>query len=152
MHLLGNMLYLYTFGDNIENLMGHARYLGFYLFCGVLASLTHVFTSSALNADLLVPSIGASGQSQGFWAVFFLLFPGRCVRVLIFRFVREVPALLAIRVWFAFQLISSIGMLSGDSGGGVAYGAHIGGFIAGLVLVKLFLMSKAGIDERWLPH
>ena len=71
MHLLGNMLYLYTFGDNIENLMGHARYLGFYLFCGVLASLTHVFTSSALNADLLVPSIGASGQSQGFWAVIF---------------------------------------------------------------------------------
>ena len=80
------------------------------------------------------------------------MFPRRRVRVLIFRFVREVPALVAIGVWFAFQLISSIGMFSGDSSGGVAYGAHIGGFIAGLVLVKLFLMGKSGIDERWLPH
>ena len=152
MHLLGNMLYLYTFGDNIENLMGHARCLGFYLFCGVLASLTHVFTSAALNADLLVPSIGASGAISGVLGGYFVRFAVSRVRVLIFRFVREVPALLAIGVWFAFQLISSIGMLSGDSSGGLAYGAHIGGFIAGLVLVKLFLMRKAGIDERWFPH
>jgi membrane associated rhomboid family serine protease len=142
MHLLGNMLYLHIFGDNIENLMGHLRYLIFYLTCGVLASLAHVFTSAALGADLLVPSLGASGAISGVLGGYFLLFPKRRVRVLIFRFISEVPALVAIGVWFAFQLISSLGMFSGGSGGGVAYGAHIGGFIAGLVLVKLFLIGK----------
>ncbi|MGB5617556.1 MAG: rhomboid family intramembrane serine protease [Desulfobacterales bacterium] len=142
MHLLGNMLYLHIFGDNIENLMGHLRYLIFYLTCGVLASLVHVFASAALDADLLVPSLGASGAISGVLGGYFLLFPKRRVRVLIFRFISEVPALVAIGVWFAFQLISSLGMFSGGSGGGVAYGAHIGGFIAGLVLVKLFLIGK----------
>ncbi|MGB7920671.1 MAG: rhomboid family intramembrane serine protease [Desulfobacterales bacterium] len=141
MHLLGNMLYLHIFGDNIENLMGHLRYLIFYLTCGVLASLAHVFASAALGADLLVPSLGASGAISGVLGGYFLLFPKRRVRVLIFRFVSEVPALVAIGVWFAFQLISSLGMFSGGSGGGVAYGAHIGGFIAGLILVKLFLIG-----------
>jgi membrane associated rhomboid family serine protease len=142
MHLLGNMLYLHIFGDNIENLMGHLRYLIFYLTCGVLASLAHVFTSAALDADLLVPSLGASGAISGVLGGYFLLFPKRRVRVLIFRFIREVPALVAIGVWFAFQLISSLGMFSGGAGGGVAYGAHIGGFIAGLILVKIFLIGK----------
>ncbi|MEJ2474620.1 MAG: rhomboid family intramembrane serine protease [Desulfobacterales bacterium] len=141
MHLLGNMLYLHIFGDNIENLMGHLRYLIFYLTCGVLASLAHVFTSAALDADLLVPSLGASGAISGVLGGYFLLFPKRRVRVLIFRFISEVPALVAIGVWFAFQLISSLGMFSGGAGGGVAYGAHIGGFIAGLILVKFFLIG-----------
>ena len=141
MHLLGNMLYLHIFGDNIENLMGHLRYLIFYLTCGVLAALAHVFASAALDADLLVPSLGASGAISGVLGGYFLLFPKRRVRVLIFRFISEVPALVAIGVWFAFQLISSLGMFSGGSGGGVAYGAHIGGFIAGLILVKLFLIG-----------
>lgn len=141
MHLLGNMLYLHIFGDNIENLMGHLRYLIFYLTCGVLASLAHVFASAALGADLLVPSLGASGAISGVLGGYFLLFPKRRVRVLIFRFISEVPALVAIGVWFAFQLISSLSMFSGGSGGGVAYGAHIGGFIAGLILVKLFLIG-----------
>jgi membrane associated rhomboid family serine protease len=142
MHLLGNMLYLHIFGDNIENLMGHLRYLIFYLICGVLASLAHVFTNAALHADLLVPSLGASGAISGVLGGYFLLFPKRRVRVLIIRFVSEVPALVAIGVWFAFQLISSLGMFSGGSGGGVAYGAHIGGFVAGLVLVKFFMIGK----------
>ncbi len=142
MHLLGNMLYLHIFGDNIENLMGHLRYLIFYLTCGVLASLAHVFTSAALHADLLVPSLGASGAISGVLGGYLLLFPKRRVRVLIIRFVSEVPALVAIGVWFAFQLISSLGMFSGGSGGGVAYGAHIGGFVAGLVLVKFFMIGK----------
>lgn len=141
MHLLGNMLYLHIFGDNIENLMGHLRYLIFYITCGVLASLAHVFTSAALGANLLVPSLGASGAISGVLGGYFLLFPKRRVRVLIFRFISEVPALVAIGVWFAFQLISSLGMFSGGAGGGVAYGAHIGGFIAGLVLVKFFLIG-----------
>ena len=152
MHLLGNMLYLHIFGDNIENLMGHRRYLGFYLLCGVLASLAHVFTSAALNADLLVPSLGASGAISGVLGGYFLLFPKRRVRVLVFRFITEVPALVAIGVWFAFQLISSLGMLGGGPGDGVAYGAHIGGFIAGLVLVKLFLIGRHEGKARRLPH
>jgi membrane associated rhomboid family serine protease len=152
MHLLGNMLYLHIFGDNIENLMGHRRYLGFYLLCGVLASLAHVFTSAALNADLLVPSLGASGAISGVLGGYFLLFPKRRVRVLVFRFITEVPALVAIGVWFAFQLISSLGMLGGGSGDGVAYGAHIGGFLAGLVLVKLFLIGRHEGRARRLPH
>ena len=143
MHLLGNMLYLHIFGDNIENLMGHLRYAVFYLTCGVLASLAHVFTSAALGANLLIPSLGASGAISGVLGGYFLLFPKRRVRVLIFRMVSEVPALVAIGVWFAFQLISSLGMFSGGSGGGVAYGAHIGGFIAGLVLVKIFLIGNS---------
>ncbi len=142
MHLLGNMLYLHIFGDNIENLMGHLRYLIFYITCGVLASLAHVFTSAALDADLLVPSLGASGAISGVLGGYFLLFPKRRVRVLIFRFISEVPALVAIGVWFAFQLISSLGMFSGGAGGGVAYGAHIGGFVAGLILVKFFLIGR----------
>jgi membrane associated rhomboid family serine protease len=145
MHLLGNMLYLHIFGDNIENLMGHLRYLIFYLTCGVLASLAHVFASAALGADLLVPSLGASGAISGVLGGYFLLFPKRRVRVLIFRFISEVPALVAIGVWFAFQLISSLGMFSGGAGGGVAYGAHIGGFVAGLILVKFFLI---GADSK----
>jgi membrane associated rhomboid family serine protease len=152
MHLLGNMLYLHIFGDNIENLMGHRRYLGFYLLCGVLASLAHVFTSAALNADLLVPSLGASGAISGVLGGYFLLFPKRRVRVLVFRFITEVPALVAIGVWFAFQLISSLGMLGGGPGDGVAYGAHIGGFLAGLVLVKLFLIGRHEGKARRLPH
>ncbi len=141
MHLLGNLLYLHIFGDNLENLMGHLRYLIFYLTCGILASLAHVFTSAALGANLLIPSLGASGAISGVLGGYFLLFPQRRVRVLIFRFIGEVPALVAIGVWFVFQLISSVSMLSGGEGG-VAYGAHIGGFIAGLILVKLFLLGK----------
>lgn len=151
MHLLGNMLYLYIFGDNLENLMGHLRYLVFYLTCGVLASLAHVFVSAALDADLLIPSLGASGAISGVLGGYFLLFPKRRVRVLIFRFISEVPALVAIGVWFAFQLISSLGMFSGGSGGGVAYGAHIGGFVAGLALVKFFLIGKESRKSLLLP-
>jgi membrane associated rhomboid family serine protease len=141
MHLLGNMLYLYIFGDNLENLMGHLRYAFFYLFCGILASLAHVFTSAALGANLLIPSLGASGAISGVLGGYFLLFPKRRVRVLFLRSVIQVPALVAIGVWFLFQLISSVGMFSGGSGGGVAYGAHIGGFIAGMLVIKLFTLG-----------
>jgi membrane associated rhomboid family serine protease len=142
MHLLGNMLYLHIFGDNIENLLGHARYLAFYLAGGVLASLAHVFTSAALGVSLLIPSLGASGAISGVLGGYLLLFPKRRVRVLFFRTVTQVPALMAIGVWFLFQLISGLGMLSDASGGGVAYGAHIGGFIAGMLLIKLFTFGR----------
>lgn len=141
-HIAGNMLFLWIFGDNIEDRMGHVRYVIFYLLCGVIASLSHVFATAALAADqesLLVPSLGASGAISGVLGGYILLHPSRRVTVILFRFLTDVPAWVAIGLWFAFQLISGLGMLGGGSQqGGVAYAAHIGGFIAGLVLIKFF--------------
>ena len=141
-HIAGNMLFLWIFGDNIEGRLGHIRYLLFYLLCGVLASLAHVFTTYALagnSEDMLVPSLGASGAISGVLGGYILLHPGRRVTVILLNFLTTVPAWLAIGMWFAFQLISGLGMLGeGSQQGGVAYGAHIGGFIAGLALIKLF--------------
>jgi membrane associated rhomboid family serine protease len=141
-HIGGNMLFLWIFGDNIEDRLGHVRYAIFYLLCGVAASLAHVFTTVALASDqssMLVPSLGASGAISGVLGGYLLLHPKRRVTVILFRFLTDVPAYVAIGIWFAFQLISGLGMLGGGSQqGGVAYGAHIGGFIAGLVLVKFF--------------
>jgi membrane associated rhomboid family serine protease len=122
--------------------MGHLRYTVFYLFCGILASLAHVFSSAALGANLLIPSLGASGAISGVLGGYLLLFPKRRVKVLFLRSVIQLPALMAIGVWFLFQLISSLGMFSGGSGGGVAYGAHIGGFIAGMLVIKLFTIRR----------
>ena len=140
-HLLGNMLYLWIFGDNIENRLGHSRYLIFYLLCGVLASLSHVFATAALSPQyMLVPSLGASGAISGVLGGYLLLFPKQRVRVMMGRGITTVPAFVALGVWIVFQVISSMGMLGGQEqgGGSVAYAAHIGGFIAGLVLVKMF--------------
>lgn len=147
-HIFGNMLYLWIFGDNLEDRMGHLRYLVFYLVCGVLASLAHVFTTVAFSSDpsgLLVPSLGASGAISGVLGGYILLFPHRQVRAIVFRFLTTIPAWAAIGIWFLFQLISGLGMLgSGSQEGGVAYAAHVGGFIAGLALVKVFLIGGAG--------
>jgi membrane associated rhomboid family serine protease len=138
-HLFGNMLFLWIFGDNIENSMRRARYVIFYLLCGILAGLAHVFATVAFGGNQLIPSLGASGAISGVLGGYLLLFPHRRVRVLMMRTVTEVPAYIAIGMWFVFQLISGIGMLgSGSQAGGVAYAAHIGGFIAGFVLVKAF--------------
>ena len=135
-HLLGNMLFLWVFGDNIENRIGHARYLIFYLVCGIIASLSHVFISGASSE---IPSLGASGAISGVLGEYLLLFPSRRVRVMMGRGVGEVPAFVALGIWIVFQIINGMGMLGGDgTGGGVAYAAHIGGFIAGLALIKLF--------------
>jgi len=135
-HLLGNMLFLWVFGDNIENRIGHIRYLIFYLVCGIIASLSHVFVS---GSDSLVPSLGASGAISGVLGGYLLLFPSRRVRVIMGRGITTVPAFIALGIWIVFQVISQLGVLGGDQGGGgVAYAAHIGGFIAGLALIKLF--------------
>ncbi|HEV8273137.1 MAG TPA: rhomboid family intramembrane serine protease [Chitinophagaceae bacterium] len=135
-HLLGNMLFLWVFGDNIENRIGHMRYLIFYLVCGIIASLSHVFVS---GSDSLTPSLGASGAISGVLGGYLLLFPSRRVRVIMGRGITTVPAFVALGIWIVFQVISQMGVLGGDQGGGgVAYAAHIGGFIAGLALIKLF--------------
>jgi len=141
-HIAGNMLFLWIFGDNIEDRLGHIKYLIFYLLCGIIASLAHVFTTGVFASDpesLLVPSLGASGAISGVLGGYLLLHPKRRVTVILFRFLTDVPAYVAIGIWFAFQLISGLGILGGGSEmGGVAYAAHIGGFIAGLVLIKFF--------------
>jgi membrane associated rhomboid family serine protease len=147
-HIAGNMLFLWIFGDNIEDRLGHVRYIIFYLLCGVLASLAHVFATGVFATDessLLVPSLGASGAISGVLGGYLLLHPKRRVTVILFRFLTQVPAYVAIGMWFGFQLISGLGMLGGGSQqGGVAYAAHIGGFIAGLVLIKFFDLGSRG--------
>jgi len=138
-HLAGNMLYLWIFGDNIENVLGHRRYLVFYVVCGVLASLAHVFTTVATQGNTLVPSLGASGAISGVLGGYMLLFPGRRVRMLMGMGTVDMPAWVSIGMWFIFQLAAGIGLLGGGSqAGGVAYAAHVGGFVAGLILVSPF--------------
>jgi membrane associated rhomboid family serine protease len=133
------MLYLWIFGDNLENALGHLRYLIFYLVTGVLASLAHVFTTAATDGNMLMPSLGASGAISGVLAGYMLLFPGRRVRMLMGRGTAEMPAWVSIGVWFLFQVVAGMGLLGGGSqAGGVAYAAHVGGFIAGLILIKMF--------------
>jgi membrane associated rhomboid family serine protease len=142
-HIFGNMLFLWIFGDNVENRLGHLRYLLFYLVCGLLASLAHVFATVAFGGNQLIPSLGASGAISGVLGGYILLYPGRRVRVIMMNVLTQVPAWVAIGLWFVFQLISGLGILgSGSQEGGVAYAAHIGGFIAGLVLVKLFAIGR----------
>lgn len=146
-HIFGNMLFLWIFGDNIEDRLGHLRYAIFYLVCGILAGLAHVISTAAFAGDnqasLLIPSLGASGAISGVLGGYLLLFPTRRVTVLLSYFVTQVPAFIAIGLWFVFQLISGLGMLgSGSAAGGVAYAAHIGGFIAGLVLIKVFEIGR----------
>lgn len=145
-HIAGNMLFLWIFGDNLEHTLGHIRYAIFYLICGIIASLAHVITTAMLATDpssLLIPSLGASGAISGVLGGYLVLHPKRRVTVIMFRFLTDVPAYVAIGIWFAFQLISGLGLLGGGSQtGGVAYAAHIGGFIAGVVLVKLFAIGR----------
>lgn len=138
-HLFGNMLFLWIFGDDIEDHLGHARYLAFYLVCGVLAALAHVMSTFLFGQSPMTPSLGASGAISAVLGAYLLLHPFRRVRVLIGFFVVAVPALFAIGMWFVFQVLSGIGALgAGAQEGGIAYAAHIGGFIAGLLLIKLF--------------
>ncbi len=139
-HILGNMLFLAIFGDNLENVMGHLKYLLFYLLCGLLAGLSHVFSTLILGQNLLIPSLGASGAISGVLGGYMLLFPTRGVHVWLFLFiVVTVPAFLVVGLWFVFQVLNGLGTLGGEEAGGVAYAAHIGGFIFGLLLVKRFV-------------
>jgi membrane associated rhomboid family serine protease len=141
-HLAGNMWFLWIFGDNIEDNLGRVRYLVFYLLCGILASLAHVAVSAGgQQAD--VPSLGASGAISGVLGAYLVLYPLRRVTVLMLRVVMNVPAYVAVGLWFLFQLISGLGMLGGsETGGGVAYMAHIGGFVAGAALIHPFLIGR----------
>jgi membrane associated rhomboid family serine protease len=147
-HLLGNMWFLWIFGDNVEDALGHLRYFLFYLTTGIIASLAHVFTTIAFygagSEQALVPSLGASGAISGVLGAYMFLFPHRRVTVVMIRLLTQVPSYVAIGMWFLFQLVSGLGIFGGGSQvGGVAYAAHIGGFVAGLLLVRVFAIGMA---------
>lgn len=137
-HIAGNMLFLWIFGDNVENAMGHFRYLIFYLITGIIASLAQVYATVAFGGDPLIPSLGASGAISGVLGAYLLLYPRRRVRVFMFAFLTDVPAIIAIGIWFLYQVASGLGLLGGLDTGGVAYAAHVGGFISGLLLARMF--------------
>jgi rhomboid family protein len=140
-HIAGNMWFLWIFGDNIEDDIGRGRYLVFYLLCGILASLAHVAVSAG-GPQAEVPSLGASGAISGVLGAYLMLHPLRRVTVLMLRVIVNVPGYVAVGIWFLFQLVSGLGMLGGTQTGGVAYAAHIGGFIAGAALARPFLLGR----------
>jgi membrane associated rhomboid family serine protease len=153
-HILGNMLFLWIFGDNVEDRLGHLQYLLFYIIVGILASLAHVATCVLLKSDLLTPSLGASGAISGVMGAYLIFYPNNSVTVLIFRFVTTVPAIVAVGLWFAMQLFSSFMELGAGEGGGVAYGAHIGGFIAGIPLAFFIdkTLSEGKQNASWTQN
>ncbi len=137
MHIGGNMLFLWIFGDNIENRIGHIRFAIFYVLTGVIAALAHILT----DTNSVIPMLGASGAISGVLGGYLLLFPKKQVRAIMFSFMMTtVPAFVALGAWIGLQLLQSyLG-----TGGGVAYMAHIGGFIAGVALIKVFAIGKNG--------
>lgn len=135
-HIAGNMLFLWIFGDNLENLLGHLRFALFYIVCGFAAA----FAQIAMDSGSIIPMLGASGAISGVLGGYVLLFPKRQVRAIIFNFLTTVPAIAAIGIWIVYQLV--LGYLSPAGQGGVAYAAHIGGFIAGIALVKVFAIGR----------
>ena len=137
MHLGGNMLYLWIFGDNLNKVMGQVRYFLFYIVCGLAAGLAHI----AFNSGSGVPSVGASGAISGVLGGYMLLFPRNRVRVMMRGGITAVPAYVMLGLWILIQIVSGA-MDQGGEGGGVAFMAHIGGFAAGLVLVKLFAAGR----------
>lgn len=135
-HLLGNMLYLWIFGDNVENRFGHGAFTVFYVVCGLAAT----FAQLAVSADSNVPNVGASGAIAGVLGAYILLFPQGRVRVLQHGGVFHVPAIVVIGLWIAIQLFSGIGSIATTEQsdvGGVAYMAHVGGFVAGFILTMM---------------
>jgi membrane associated rhomboid family serine protease len=136
MHIGGNMLYLWIFGDNVEDRMGHAKFLIFYLLCGLLAS----FAQIAVGPSSIIPNLGASGAIAGVLGAYLILFPNKGIRVMMGYSVTQLPAIVVVGLWGLLQLFGGFGQL-GREGGGVAYMAHVGGFIAGMVLVFLFRNS-----------
>ncbi len=143
LHIISNMWALWIFGDNVEDAMGRARFTLFYLLCGVLAGLTHIF----IQPDLTVPSIGASGAIAGVLGAYLVLYPTARMVVLLpilfFPFFFEVPAILYLAIWFLTQLYSgTIALAIPEQVGGIAFWAHVGGFVAGMLLCPLFVLRR----------
>jgi membrane associated rhomboid family serine protease len=136
MHLIGNMLYLWVFGNNVEDAMGHGRFIVFYLLCGLLAALTQ----AVLNPDSEIPMVGASGAISGVLGAYLLLHPHARILVIIpigiLIYTPWIAAYWVLGFWFVLQILNSL--VSASETGGVAYGAHLGGFVAGMLLIPLF--------------
>jgi membrane associated rhomboid family serine protease len=136
MHLIGNMLYLWIFGNNVEDAMGHIRFVTFYVLCGIAAAMAQ----SLPHPDSDIPMVGASGAISGVLGAYLLLYPHARVLVLIplgfYARLVQLPALWVLGFWFVLQLINTVLSQAGE--GGVAWGAHLGGFIAGMALIPLF--------------
>ncbi|MCL5104018.1 MAG: rhomboid family intramembrane serine protease [Armatimonadetes bacterium] len=137
MHIGGNMLYLWIFGNNIEEALGHVKFLLFYIAAGVLAALAHMYS----NIDSIIPTVGASGAIAGVLGAYLVLYPRNSVRTLLmlgwFWDIVEIPAVYVLGVWFLLQLTGTLGT-GGLQGGGVAYWAHVGGFVSGAILIFAF--------------
>lgn len=144
-HLGSNMLYLWIFGDNVEDNFGHLRFFVFYLFCGLVATGAQL----VFSLDSIIPSLGASGAIAGVLGAYLLLFPRRRVNVMSGLAIIPLPAILVIGFWFVLQLLFGIGTLYiSSNSGGIAYMAHIGGFVAGLLMAFVFKRKKAFIKLR----
>jgi membrane associated rhomboid family serine protease len=147
-HLLGNMLYLYIFGDNVEDRLGHVRYVLFYLLCGMAAGSAQALT----NPSSGVPMVGASGAIAGVSGAYFLFFPRArvvtLVPIFLFLQVMEVPAVFFLLIWFVWQLASGVATLGAHTGG-VAFWAHVGGFVAGMVVGPLLRRRASLPVQRW---
>ena len=153
LHVAGNMLYLWIFGDNVEDRMGHGRFLVFYLLCGVAAALAQTITAP----DSVVPMVGASGAIAGVMGAYFVLYPKSRIVTLIPLFfffqVIEVPAILFLGIWFVMQFLSGVGSIvttaGGGPAGGVAFWAHVAGFVAGISGVIVFRRPERQRVEWW---
>jgi len=149
-HIVGNMLFLYVFGDNVEDAFGHLRYLLFYLICGLAADFVHI-VSLTTPADLAIPTIGASGAISGVMGAYILMFPRARIQTLVFAYfiaVVRIPAFFFLGFWFLLQLLYAWI----DLGGGVAYWAHIGGFAAGMFLALIFRRRKRKQLKPMVPY
>ena len=149
MHLLGNMWFLWIFGDNIEDVLGHTKYLIFYIACGLAAAATHIF----FNPDSRLPTVGASGAIAGVMGAYLIKFPHNKVTTLIFFgfvFFVDIPAVVMLGYWFVIQVFSGVGSVgyTNLSQGGTAWFAHIGGFIAGMILVRLMAEEERRYTRR----
>ncbi|MCE2509563.1 MAG: rhomboid family intramembrane serine protease [Alphaproteobacteria bacterium] len=146
LHLAGNMLYLWIFGNNVEDAMGHGRFVAFYVLCGIAAALTQ----GMLNPESTVPMVGASGAIGGVLGAYLLLHPRAIIWIVVpiffYLHVMRVPAFVMLGLWFLMQFLSTA-MMEG-SGGGVAYGAHVGGFVAGMILIPFFRYPEVPLLNR----
>lgn len=149
MHILGNMLYLWIFGDNVEDRMGHGRFLVFYLLCGVGAAMLQMWFSPGSR----LPMVGASGAIAGVLGAYLVLFPRSrvltLVPVFVFIHIIEVPAIVLLGFWFVLQLMSGVGNLGRADVGGVAFWAHAGGFVVGMLAVWFFKRPERQRVEWW---
>jgi membrane associated rhomboid family serine protease len=142
LHIAGNMLFLWIFGDNVEDFYGHFTYLFFYLVCGVGSGLLHVL----FNLNSTVPALGASGAISGVMGAYVLLYPRARVLTLVFIFLVPIPAVIILGYWFILQFLSAFSSLAAGASGGVAWWAHVGGFLLGMLITSL---ARSGQSTRW---